>query len=219
MVVTAPATFPAATAQERVATPSISTVQAPQTPIPQPYLVPVRPSSSRKTQSSGIASSTSTVCAAPFTVSLTTVQIPPPNSIGQRRKDAAPRTPYLAKRKRAVKANRFTQPARPGVTNVASLYAVPGIQTSAPVMAFPPPQRRRALEDPVVFLSRSAHRRIAGDDQGLGLTQKAINPTLRSLRPNSIIARIWCACRVRPARYGRAVARSRRGKAHGLFTS
>ncbi len=40
---------------ERVAWPSISTVQAPHCAIPQPYLVPVIPSVSRKTHSSGVS--------------------------------------------------------------------------------------------------------------------------------------------------------------------
>jgi hypothetical protein len=35
--------------------PPTSTVQAPQTSMPQPYLVPVRPIRSRRTQSSGIS--------------------------------------------------------------------------------------------------------------------------------------------------------------------
>ena len=46
--------------QERVATPSMCTVQAPHWAMPQPYLVPVRPICSRMTQSSGVSGSTST---------------------------------------------------------------------------------------------------------------------------------------------------------------
>src|SRR5271166_217801 len=46
--------------QERVAWPSRCTVQAPQSAMPQPYLVPVRSSTSRSTQSSGMSGSTST---------------------------------------------------------------------------------------------------------------------------------------------------------------
>ena len=45
--------------QERVATPSIWTVQAPHCAMPQPYLVPVRPTFSRMAQSSGVLGSTS----------------------------------------------------------------------------------------------------------------------------------------------------------------
>ena len=47
--------------QERVASPSIWTVQAPQSAMPQPNFVPVIPSTSRRTQSSGVSPSTSTV--------------------------------------------------------------------------------------------------------------------------------------------------------------
>ena len=46
--------------QERVATPSTCTVQAPHCAMPQPYLVPVRPTFSRIAQSSGVLGSTST---------------------------------------------------------------------------------------------------------------------------------------------------------------
>ena len=47
--------------QERVAAPSMCTVQAPHSAIPQPNFVPVMPSTSRKTQSSGKSPSTSTL--------------------------------------------------------------------------------------------------------------------------------------------------------------
>jgi hypothetical protein len=56
--------------QERVATPSIWTVQAPQSAIPQPNFVPVIPSTSRSTQSSGVSPSTSTVRSTPLTLIL-----------------------------------------------------------------------------------------------------------------------------------------------------
>src|SRR6266853_4313034 len=48
--------------QERVATPSTCTVQAPQSATPQPNFVPVMPSTSRNTQRSGVSPSTSTLC-------------------------------------------------------------------------------------------------------------------------------------------------------------
>jgi hypothetical protein len=44
------------------AAPSMWTVQAPQSPMPQPYFVPVMLSRSRSTQSKGISGSASTVC-------------------------------------------------------------------------------------------------------------------------------------------------------------
>src|SRR5215467_13435011 len=47
---------------ERTATPSIWTVQAPHCAMPQPYLVPVRPTFSRNAHKSGILGSTSTLC-------------------------------------------------------------------------------------------------------------------------------------------------------------
>src|SRR5580765_3370257 len=56
-------------AQERSVSPSTCTVQAPHWAMPQPYLVPVRPRSSRRTQSSGVAGSTSTSRLWPLTLS------------------------------------------------------------------------------------------------------------------------------------------------------
>src|SRR5215470_863338 len=47
---------------ERTATPSIWTVQAPHCAMPQPYLVPVRPTFSRNAHKSGMLGSTSTLC-------------------------------------------------------------------------------------------------------------------------------------------------------------
>src|SRR5579883_1356666 len=51
------ATALSGTWQERVATPSMCTVQAPHWAMPQPYLVPVMPSVSRSTQSNGVRGS------------------------------------------------------------------------------------------------------------------------------------------------------------------
>src|SRR6266567_5974706 len=55
--------------QERTALPPTSTVQAPQTPIPQPYLAPFRSSTSRRTHRSGVSDGTSTVRRTLFTFS------------------------------------------------------------------------------------------------------------------------------------------------------
>src|SRR5271156_748422 len=53
--------------QERTASPSSCTVQAPHSAIPQPYFVPVRPRFSRRTHSSGMAGSTSSEDRLPLT--------------------------------------------------------------------------------------------------------------------------------------------------------
>jgi hypothetical protein len=45
--------------QERIGSPSRCTVQAPHWAMPHPNLVPVRPSPSRRAQSSGVSGSTS----------------------------------------------------------------------------------------------------------------------------------------------------------------
>src|SRR4030095_4797219 len=72
MVVTDfPATFDTGMLQERNAWPSTWTVQAPQSPMPQPNLVPVSPRVSRSTHSNGICGATSTFCRCPLTVKVT----------------------------------------------------------------------------------------------------------------------------------------------------
>jgi hypothetical protein len=55
---------------ERTARPPMCTVQAPHCPIPQPYFVPRRFSTSRITHRSGMSAGASTVAGRPFTVSL-----------------------------------------------------------------------------------------------------------------------------------------------------
>ena len=63
-----PATDSAGVRQERVALPRTKTVQAPHWPSPQPYLVPVRPSRLRRTESKGSSDAHSVLCSAPFTI-------------------------------------------------------------------------------------------------------------------------------------------------------
>ncbi len=71
MVVTAlPATALIGVEQLRTASPSRCTVQAPHWAMPQPYLVPVSPMTSRTTQSSGISGGTSTDWGWPLRVKL-----------------------------------------------------------------------------------------------------------------------------------------------------
>src|SRR5258708_6880824 len=77
MVTTArPATSLIAVAQARAAWPSIWTVQEPHWAMPQPYFVPVNPSSSRRYQSSGIDPSPSKACSWPLTRNLTIGHLP-----------------------------------------------------------------------------------------------------------------------------------------------
>ena len=68
VVIFFPATEEMRVMQERVASPSTCTVQAPHSDSPQPNFVPVRPSVSRSTQSRGVSGVTSTECDWPFTV-------------------------------------------------------------------------------------------------------------------------------------------------------
>ena len=71
MVVTFfPSTAETGVQHERLGAPSRWTVQAPHWAMPQPYLVPVRPSRSRSTQSSGMSRRGGDVAArSPLTVS------------------------------------------------------------------------------------------------------------------------------------------------------
>src|SRR5258707_14194265 len=71
VVICLPATRLTGTEQERAATPSTCTVQAPHCAMPQPYFVPVSPTCSRITHSSGVVGSTSMLCDCPLMVSAT----------------------------------------------------------------------------------------------------------------------------------------------------
>src|ERR1700720_4758433 len=62
----APATAPTLVMQDRVARPATWIVQAPHKPIPQPNLVPLRPTSSRMAQSNGASSGVRTETARPL---------------------------------------------------------------------------------------------------------------------------------------------------------
>jgi hypothetical protein len=62
--------------QERTASPSTSTVQAPHCAMPHPNLVPVRFSCSLKTQSKGVSGLISNVSLTPFTVTEIMLTLP-----------------------------------------------------------------------------------------------------------------------------------------------
>src|SRR5437763_10937702 len=69
VVIWVPSAALTGTEHDRVATPSIWTVQAPHWAMPQPYLVPVRPKVSRNTHSSGVSGSTSASRVCPLILS------------------------------------------------------------------------------------------------------------------------------------------------------
>ncbi len=68
VVIFFPAAALAGITQERTGAPSMCTVQAPHCATPHAYLVPVSPTCSRITQSSGVSGSTSISCVLPFMV-------------------------------------------------------------------------------------------------------------------------------------------------------
>src|ERR1700733_1235742 len=63
-------TVPTARTQDRTGLPSRCTVQAPHWAMPQPYLVPVMPNTSRSTQSSGMSSGASKLLSSPLILSV-----------------------------------------------------------------------------------------------------------------------------------------------------
>src|SRR5215467_13884105 len=69
VVIDLPAAADRGTLHDRVARPSMRTVQAPHWAMPQPYLVPVSFNESRSTHSNGVSGSTSTLWATPLTIS------------------------------------------------------------------------------------------------------------------------------------------------------
>src|SRR5437867_10166547 len=68
VVIGLPCTAASRVRHERTGRPSTSTVQAPHWPSPQPYLVPVRSSSSRRTARRVVSGSTSTSLGWPLTI-------------------------------------------------------------------------------------------------------------------------------------------------------
>src|SRR3984957_3469485 len=66
VVIFLPATADVGVMHERNGAPSTCTVQAPHCAMPQPNFVPVNPTRSRSTQSSGMSGGASTVCVWPF---------------------------------------------------------------------------------------------------------------------------------------------------------
>src|SRR5215471_6909864 len=71
VVIVFPATAEIGVTQARIGDPLLWTVHAPHKDMPQPNLVPVKPSVSRRTQSRGMAAGTSTDCGLPLSVNLT----------------------------------------------------------------------------------------------------------------------------------------------------
>ena len=70
VVIFLPTTADTGITQERTASPSTCTVQAPHCAMPQPYLVPSMPASSRNAQRSGMSGSTLRSRVLPLTCSL-----------------------------------------------------------------------------------------------------------------------------------------------------
>src|ERR1700728_739287 len=76
VVICLPITALTGTEQERVATPSMWTVQAPHCAMPQPYFVPCNPTTSRIAHKRGMSGSESRVIALPLSVKATDMKDP-----------------------------------------------------------------------------------------------------------------------------------------------
>src|SRR4051812_26983397 len=75
-ILSAALTLPTGIEHERITSPLMCTEQAPHCATPQPYLVPVKPTCSRITQSSGVSSSTRTSRTLPLMFSLAIDRLP-----------------------------------------------------------------------------------------------------------------------------------------------
>ena len=75
VVMRLPATTEIGVMHERIGLPSRWIVHAPHRPRPQPNLVPVIPSTSRSTQSTGVSGSTSTLRGMPFTLIASDIKV------------------------------------------------------------------------------------------------------------------------------------------------
>src|SRR5262245_1989635 len=77
VVISAPCSREAGNWQERIGTPFACTVHAPHWATPQPYLVPLRSSTSRRIQRRGMSGGTSTVADFPLTLNVTVMGAAP----------------------------------------------------------------------------------------------------------------------------------------------
>src|SRR5579862_9422521 len=83
VVIVAPSMRPIGTEHERIGWPLIWTVQAPHSATPQPNFVPVRPTTSRSTQSSGVSRSISSWCCVPLTLIVIMMALPRGSLLGR----------------------------------------------------------------------------------------------------------------------------------------
>jgi len=79
----APSMLPIGTEQDRIAVPSICTVQAPHCAMPQPNFVPVKPITSRNTQRSGVSGSMLICLDTPLTSMVITAALTLPTRTAQ----------------------------------------------------------------------------------------------------------------------------------------
>src|SRR3989442_11671991 len=105
VVIFLPATLEIAVTQERVASPLMCTVQAPQSAMPQPNFVPVMFRVSRSTQSRGMSGLTSTDCDLPFKVKLMAMEssLLQMDILQQPRVDENPKKSVQAERRSAAR--------------------------------------------------------------------------------------------------------------------
>src|SRR5215210_8423226 len=110
----APAARRTGVTHERTTWPLRWTVHAPHRASPQPYFVPVRPSTSRRAHSNGISGSTSSCCGVPFTRIVILTAAPPRPDIRPQSPPTPPRSLRVAPAYRALVLGRApeTSPTR-----------------------------------------------------------------------------------------------------------
>src|SRR5882672_8407557 len=89
-----PATAETGVVHALTAWPFTCTVQAPHTAMPQPYLVPVMPNSSRTTHSNGVSGSNADETGLPFRVNFVAIRVSP--SVSPRKRDVKPRRGFAS---------------------------------------------------------------------------------------------------------------------------
>src|SRR6266853_1788466 len=176
--------------QERVATPSTCTVQAPHSAMPHPNFVPVMPSTSRNTHKSGVSPSTSTVRSTPLiliAVAMATSRLS--RGSGMER-DSLPwqsagnaqlgcrRSGRKAARSGRSLPGRFQRLAPP---HQVVEHRLPALHQIAVII-----QRATALDDPKIWLHRDVH--FLPDRRHLQLDDHAAQGLDRARRADAAVA-------------------------------
>ncbi len=164
--------------QARTALPSRWTVQAPHCAIPQPNLVPVKPRTSRRTQSSGMSGGASTSRSWPLTTSFIGAALPGPKGGSLGREKPLPPVKNAPSRASARKLRRCgwrragqggRRPSRPQCGRRESRTAGPGRSIGSPrARQRNPWQTCQEVEPPRASRSADSRAAVGGHRPGTG---------------------------------------------------